>query len=130
MGEEDVDGRGFYAGEGEEEGEGTPAPGSRGPGPSSSSSPAGAIADPAVAARLAPYVTTIDGRLYVRTRAGAALRLDPDPVGDPRTLLLTGAGGAMYSLTLSPRVGLEDDYVGAWRRAFADPEWEDALDPL
>lgn len=127
-----MDGRGFYAGE-EEMGEGgTAAPGSRGPGPSASSSStaSGAIADPAVAARLAPYVTTVDGRLYVRTRAGAALRLDPDPGGDPHTLLLTGAGGVRYSLTLSRSVSLGDDPVAVWRRAFADLEWEEALEPL
>ena len=130
--EEAVDRRDFYGYEGEE----GPPPGSRGPGPSSSSTtsaaaapPAGgAIADADAAARLAPYVTVVDGRLYVRTRTGAALRLDPAPGGDPRRLLLTGAGGVRFTLTLSRRV--EGDVVAAWRKAFASPDWEDALEPV
>ncbi len=127
----DADGRAFF----EAEAARAPEPGSRGPPPprsasASSTSASAAVVNRDVAARLAPYATLVDGALYVRTRAGAALRLNPDPRGDPRTLLLTGAGGVRFSLTLGPNVPVENDPVGVWRRAFADPQWEDALEPV
>jgi hypothetical protein len=92
-----------------------------------------ALADPDAAAGLAPYVKLAGGRLYARRPSdGAALRLGPDPGGDPRTLYLTGEGGSAWRLRLARGVPVEGkgQLIAAWRRAFADPGWEEALEAV